>query len=190
MIKRLHHIFLLIVSQLRPAFPVLLLMLASANAGAQYSRSREYNIKAVFLYNFTQFVEWPETAFPTPGSPFVIGIVGDDPFRTAIDAIVTGEKVKEHPIVVQRFATLKEVDNCHIIFVSGPEAESYAKSGSELRNKSILTVSDAPGFAKMGGMIRLVMQENKIKLQINPTVAKAAQLSISSKLLRLAEIVE
>jgi len=167
-----------------------ILMFASSGMQAQQTRTREYNIKAVFLYNFTQFVEWPEEAFANNTAPFVVGILGEDPFRSVIDVTVAGEKVKEHPIIVRRYSNIKDLSTCHILFISETEAQKFLRSPAATKNKYMLTVSDAAGFANSGGMIRFVMQENKIKLQINPTVAKTAELNISSKLLRLADIVE
>lgn len=190
MIEINQHIKSISFRALQRLFILLLILLAVDQVDAQYSRTREFNIKAVFLYNFSQFVEWPESAFETSTSPFVIGIVGDDPFGSVIDETVSGEKVKNHPIIVQRFSTVKEVANCHMIFLSGPQAANYQKNVSEQKIKYMLTVSDVAGFANTGGMIRFMMQDNKIKLQINPGVARSAELSISSKLLRLAEIVE
>ena len=147
--------------------------------------SREFKVKAGFLYNFTQFVEWPATAFENPESPFIFGILGTDPFGTYLDSILAGEKVAGHSITVQRFQAAKEIQHCQILFISLPHPDSTDLA--EMKKHSVLTVSDAEGFMKLGGMIRF-MQNNKIRLQINPAAIKTAQLNISSKLLRVAEI--
>jgi hypothetical protein len=151
--------------------------------------SREYNIKAVFLYNFTQFVEWPSNAFQNPEAPYIIGILGDDPFRSAIDEAVAGEKAKGHPIIVRRYQNVNEIRNCHILFISNSLRGKLREILSALPNKNILTVSDIPDFATSGGIIRFMTKENKIKLQINLPASKDADLNISSKLLQVAEIV-
>jgi hypothetical protein len=155
----------------------------------QPNASREYNIKAAFIYNFTQFIEWPEDSFENAASPFVIGILGKDPFGPAINETVEGEKVQGHPIIIQRYSSLQEIKECHILFVSNTESGNIKEIIAGLRNKNILTVSDIPGFPVEGGMIGFMMENNKTKLQINPSIAKAADINISSKLLRLAEIV-
>jgi hypothetical protein len=155
---------------------------------AQNNTLPEYNIKAVFLYNFTQFVEWPENTLVNDEA-FIIGILGTDPFQSYIDETVSGEKVKGHTILVQRYNTIKDIGKCHILFISNSEAGRVKEILAAVPNKKVLTVSDIPDFARTGGMIRFMKLNNKIKLQINRSAVKAAELSISSKLLRLADIV-
>lgn len=168
-------------------FVAFLFLFGSFSSKAQ--SSREYNIKAVFLYNFTQFVEWPTDALRKPDAPFIIGILGNDPFRSAIDEAVAGEKVKGHQIMVQRYQNVKDIKNCNILFISNTEGGKLREILAALPNKNILTVSDIPEFAATGGIIRFMTKENKIKLQINLLASKEADLNISSKLLQVAEIV-
>ena len=167
---------------------VLLCLSFSLCSFAQTS-SREYNIKAAFLYNFTQFVEWPAKAFAGSEAPFVIGILGEDPFQSVIDETVAKEKVNGHPIVVRRYKEVQEVKNCHILYISMKEALKVTEILSAIP-EYVLTVSDIPNFARTGGMVHFINQSNKIRLQINSAAVKAADLNISSKLLRVAEIVD
>jgi len=168
---------------------VLLCVILSLKGFSQ-STSREYNIKAAFLYNFTQFIEWPANAFTNADAPFVIGILGEDPFGSYIDETVANEKLKGHPVIVQRYSRLRDIRNCNMLFISNSMTSRLQEILAVLDNKSVLTVSDIPNFARNGGMICFVTKENKIKLQINPSAAKDADLNISSKLLRVADIVE
>jgi hypothetical protein len=154
---------------------------------AQTNTSKEYRVKAVFLFNFTQFVEWPAAAFAGPGSPFVIGILGDDPFGTAIDETIQNEKMGGHPLVVQRYKDLRDLKNCHILFLNGNDPEKVRENLLVI-NRYTLTVSDADNFMRAGGIIRLITENNKIRIQINPDAARTAELFISSKLLRVSEI--
>jgi hypothetical protein len=151
--------------------------------------SREYIIKAGFLYNFTQFVDWPSNAFQNAEAPFVIAILGDDPFRAALDTAVAGEKVKGHSIVIERYQNVKDIKNCHILFINHKESTRLKEILPALPSKHILTVSDIPDFATTGGMIRFITKKNKIKLQINLKASKEAELIFSSKLLQVADIV-
>ena len=148
----------------------------------------EYQVKAVFLFNFTRFVDWPTTSFEAANSPFVIGILGNDPFGTYIDETVNGETAGQHPIIIKRYKTIKDIDNCQILFINSSESEQIKPILSELKEKNVLTVSDANNFASFGGMIGFFIENNKIKMQINTDAAKAASLSISSKLLSVAKI--
>ena len=151
--------------------------------------TKEYEVKAAFLYNFAQFVEWPTDAFVDAQSPIVIGILGDDPFGDSLGAIVRDEKVNNRSLVIQHYQRVGDIKACQILFVSQSESKRLGEILAALKNRSILTVGDADGFAKRGGMIRLVTEKNKIHFRINVETAKAANLSISSKLLKLAEIV-
>jgi hypothetical protein len=153
------------------------------------SYAGEQQIKAVFLLNFSQFVAWPAEAFPTPDSPLVLGILGRDPFGRALDEAVTGERSGSHPLEVRRYRTPAEIQGCHILFISDSETPRLKQILPALQNRSILTVSNARDFAHYGGMIRFLTENNRIRLRINLAAARAAGLTLSSKLLRPAEIV-
>jgi len=155
---------------------------------AQTHIAREYQIKAVFLFNFAQFVEWPGTAFAQTNS-IVIGVLGEDPFGAYLDEAVRGEEINGHPLVVQRYRQVKDVKTCHILFINATEAHQLKQVLTALKSKNVLTVSDADNFTKQGGMIRFVTEDRKTRIRINLEAAKEADLSISSKLLRLADIV-
>jgi hypothetical protein len=148
----------------------------------------EYQIKAIFLFNFTQFVEWPTTAFADTNA-IVIGILGEDPFGPYLMETVQGEEVNGHPLVVQHYQKVEDVKACHILFINASEMHQIKKIFISLKSRNILTVSDALNFTKQGGMIRFFTENNKIRIRINLNAAKDANLTISSKLLRLADIV-
>lgn len=170
------------------ALVLLCVVINAPRAHAQSAAStKEYKLKAVFLFNFTQFIEWPASAFTSAGSPFIIGILGDDPFGAAMEETIQNERVGAHPLIVQRYHDLKDMRNCHILFVNSKDPEKI-KESLLIAGRNTLTVSDAEGFVRMGGMIRFVTDNNKIRLVIYPDAAKAADLSISSKLLRVSEI--
>ena len=152
--------------------------------------SDEYKIKAVFLYNFAQFIEWPASAFPSAEPALVIGVLGDDPFGSYLDETVKGEKINNMPLIISRYQRVSDVGTCHILFVSQSTKEKQEEIISLLKGKAVLTVSDSPNFTRRGGMIRFINEENKIKIRINLEAAKAEDLIISSKLLRIAEIVK
>lgn len=151
--------------------------------------SPEYQLKAVFLFNFAQFVEWPASAFPEPDTPLSICILGEDPFGAYLDETVRGETVANHPLAVRRYRTVEEVTGCHILFVSRQEQGHFKEILDSMKGQSVLTVSDAERFASRGGMIRFVTDRSRIRLRINLEAARAANLTLSSKLLRPAQIV-
>ena len=161
-------------------------VLISALLVVQGQRASEYQLKAVFLFNFAQFVDWQPAAAQTP---LLIGIIGDDPFGPFLDATVRGERVGERPIEIRRYRQLADIDACNILFISRSENDRVEEILKAVQTRPILTVSDGDDFAKRGGMIQFVNDKNRIRLRINLEAAQTANVTISSKLLRVAEIV-
>jgi hypothetical protein len=151
--------------------------------------SREYQVKAVFLFNFTQFVEWPAVAFPHADAPLVIGVLGEDPFGSYLDDTIRGETANGRPLIVERYRSVQEIGDCQVLFISRSEAGRLEQIFASLNGRRTLTVGDVEGFTRRGGMIHLATMTGKIQLRINLEAARAAQLTISSKLLRPAQIV-
>jgi hypothetical protein len=174
---------------LRCIYTMLLLSLATPSF-TQSAISKEYQLKAIFLYNFAQFVEWPLTAFPDEEAPLIIGVLGEDPFGKYLDETIRDEKIDKHNLVVQRFQKPEDVTNCHILFINYKKPDDIKKALVNIKSKATLTVSDFPAFTQSGGIIGFFMDNSKIRIQINLDVAKDSNLTISSKLLRLAEIVK
>ena len=167
------------------AIPLLISHLVLSNP---IQPSREYQLKAVFLFNFTQFVEWPPNSFSSDQAPMVIGILGTDPFGSYLEETIAGEKINGHPLLVQRYNNVEEIETCQILFINVAETNKRELIITRLKERNILTVSDAPDFLQQGGMIRFFTKQDKIKLQVNLEATKTANLVISSKLLRLVEI--
>jgi hypothetical protein len=164
------------------------LLLPSRFESFAQTPSAEYQVKAVYLFNFAQFVEWPAKAFPDPQRPLVIGVLGDDPFGNYLDETIRGESVNKRALTVQRFRRVGEVKTCHVLFISRSESDRLEQTFSSLKGRHILTVGDTDDFTQRGGMIRFVIEKSKIRVRINLGAVKAADLAISSKLLRVAEI--
>jgi hypothetical protein len=166
-----------------------LLLGVGVPASAQTPPPREYQLKAVFLFNFAQFVEWPPAAFAGPGSPIVIGVLGSNPFGSFLEETVRGERVAGRPIEVERYRRVEDIKTCHVLFISQSESSRLDQILASLKDRSILAVSDSEDFSRRGGMIRLATVQNKIRLIINNDAARAANLTISSQLLRSADLV-
>ena len=156
----------------------------------QKTATPEYQVKAVFLYNIAQFIEWPNDSSANEKSPLIIGILGRDPFGSYLDDTVKGEEINGRPLTIERYANIAAIKQCHILFIHASFAPKLPTIRKSLKGKGILTVSDASNFAKQGGMVRFFEQKNKIRLRINLDAVKAENITISSKLLRLAEIVD
>lgn len=168
---------------------VVLLVCSTIILSAQKPPVQGYQIKAVFLLNFSRFVEWPASAFPSDKAPIIIGILGEDPFGSYLDEVLAGEEVNGRSVIVKRFEDVDDIEVCHILYIKMKESEGMEKIIEPLKEKNTLTISDSDDFIKNGGMIRFVKVSKRIQFQINPEAAKAADIKISSKLLSLAEIV-
>jgi YfiR/HmsC-like len=155
---------------------------------AQRTTFDEREVKAVFLFNFAQFVEWPTSAFANPDTPVLIGVLGDDPFGAVLDEAVRGEVVRGRQLMVARFRRVEDVKNCHVLFISPSESASYSRIIAALRGQPTLTVGETAGFTT-SGMVRFVTEGNRVRLEVNVSAVKAAGLTVSSNLLRAARIV-
>jgi hypothetical protein len=146
----------------------------------------EYQIKAAFIYHFAEFVNWPTGAFTDASSPMVIGILGNNDFDGNLQRTINGKTVRGHPLQVRQLASPAEATNCQVLFISKSEKGNLSKILAPLQGNNILTVSETDNFIDAGGMINLVIVEDKVRFQINNDAAKKAGLTISSKLLSLA----
>ena len=165
------------------------LLTALVEAPIPAADSAEYKFKAVYLYNFAQFVEWPPQAFSNPSAPIIIGILGKDPFGSILDQTVQGEFVHGRPLRVQRFSRIEDVGNCHLLFISDDERDHFIAILSRVGGSPILTVGETERFAERGGIINFINREGRLHFEMNKTAAQKAGLNISSKLLKLAKIV-
>jgi hypothetical protein len=167
------------------------LLLAAADSQTENSRvdlSREAQLKAVFLFNFAQFTEWPPEAFQDKTSPLVIGIVGVDPFGAFLDETVKNDSVHGRRIRIERYRTLAQVKNWHMMYVGFADADRLDQILQSIKGKPVLTVSDVETTARRSGIIiKFLTKQNKIRFIINAEAAREARLVLSSKLLHAAD---
>jgi hypothetical protein len=165
-------------------------LLASMTAGrAQPVVSREYQIKAAYLYNFAKFVEWPSRCFTNNHAPLVIGVFGPNPFGEELQAIASKHQIDGRPIVIQPVATVAAAAGVHLLFFSAQDDDRVAGALSALKGASVLTVGESDQFAAAGGVINLVRDTNKVRFEINALAAEQQGLKISAQLLKLAKSV-
>ncbi len=151
---------------------------------AQQPKPEEYQVKAVYLYNFGRFVEWPASA--KKNDSFAICVLGRDPFGAALDATLAGAAIDNQKLVARRISSAREATTCRILFVSSSESSHSKEILAALEKAAVLTVSDMPGFASNGGMIQFVLQGNRVRFEVNLTAAENAGLALSSQLLKVA----
>lgn len=146
----------------------------------------EYQIKAAFLFNFAQFVEWPASVFETTESPIVIGVLGECPFGLLLEQTVEGETINKRPIVIKRSRRVEDLKSCHVLFISRSEKSRLPQLLERLKGLPVLTVCELNQFAQQGGTIGFVLRDNKIHFELNLNTAERNGLKVSSKLSKLA----
>jgi uncharacterized protein DUF4154 len=151
--------------------------------------SAEYLIKAGFIYNFANLMQWPANTFSKADSPIVIGILGADTFGGTLDEVLGGKKVNGRTFFVKHLKWGMEMKDCNIVFVSSSESAHLEEIFRLLKGLPILTIGEIPSFARRGGIINFIVVDDKVRFEINVEAAKQADISISSRLLALAKIV-
>jgi hypothetical protein len=159
----------------------MVLTMAMASAYAQSAHPTEYDVEAVYLFNFGKFVSWPQKN--TPG--FVICILGENPFHSALDRTVSGERIAGKTVEDKQISET-EISGCSILYISHSEEQRLPGIFSAIRNVPVLTVSDIPGFTQRGGMIQFVVENGKVRFQVNRAPAERCGLALSSELLKVA----
>jgi len=166
------------------------LVAALLSAASNAQQVNEYYIKAAYVYNLAKFVEWPPEAFPEATAPFIIGVLGDNPFGGELARTVNSKTINGHPFTVKEVKAVSELRTCHILFISKSEKRRLPQIKNVLGAASVLTVSEVDRFLRSGGMINFVMEGKKVRFEIGDEAAKRAGLRISSKLMNLARRTE
>jgi hypothetical protein len=151
----------------------------------QAQTANEYQVKAAFIFNFAKFVEWPSDAFGE-GGVLVVGVVGDDPFGRALDQL-NGNTANGRRLRIKRLRWDEDLRSCQILFISNSERRHLGKIMDNIRGTSVLTIGEMPQFNQAGGIIKFVIQDDKVRFEINAGAAGQARLRISSKLLALSK---
>jgi len=145
----------------------------------------EYRVKAAFILNFARFVDWPSDSF-SEGGVLVVGIIGDNPFGGSLDQL-NGTSVNGRRIAIRRFKFGDYLRGCQILFVSSSERNRLGKILDSVKGGGVLTIGELPQFNQTGGVIKFVIQDYRVRFEINPGAAAQARLKISSKLMALSK---
>ncbi len=153
---------------------------------AQSEKPSEYNVKAVYLFNFANFVTWPELDRVDSTVPFRIGVLGINPFGDALEGVIEGENVDGHPIVIEVADSADKLNSCQIVYMSETGHSQLETILGQFADNQILTVGEAEGFIELGGVVGFVTGDKRIQFELNMVVARAVGLDISSRLQRVA----
>ena len=143
-------------------------------------------IKAVFLYNFTKYIEWPKEYRQ---GTFVFGVLGDSPLYEELKNMAKTKKVMGLSINVKKYSSLTEIANCHVLYISPDNSSKWDGVASKMAGKSTLLVTEKPGLAQQGAIINFVVKDKRQKFELNLSNAQKHQLKVSSSLEALAIVV-
>ncbi|HVU23920.1 MAG TPA: YfiR family protein [Opitutus sp.] len=171
----------------------LLLLLASFPlfpAPLQAELTKEYQVKAAFVYNFTKFIDWPSDCFSAPRDPLVIAVLGHDPFEGELARVVHGRTVAGRPIALVQLnpaaldaAALPAV---HVLFVAAGEEDLLRRLPGPPWSRGVVTIGESSRFAELGGIITFVLVDERVHFGINAARAAAAGVTINAQLQKLA----
>lgn len=164
---------------------LLLLVMFAVQAAGQ--RASEYQLKAAFVYNFTKFIDWPGES--VRGPTFQMCVLGQNPFGSELTHLTAGKAIGGHPVQVLTVSNVHLARSCQVVFVSASENAHMKEILSGLRGSSVLTVADTQGFVDSGGIIELLVEDDRVRFEVNLDAANEARLKISAKLLSLAKVV-
>ena len=175
---------------LRAGIAILIAILALA-LQAQTRRAPEPEVKAGFLLNFAKLTEWPDSAFKSSDSPFVIAVFGDDPITEYLETAGKNRTIHGRAIHITRFRRTTEVTNCHAIFIALSEREKLSAILKSIQGHPILSISELEKFGSMGGIIRLLKdKDSRLRFEVERSNANTSRLKLSSQLLALARQTE
>jgi hypothetical protein len=164
--------------------------------------SREYRLKAAFVYRFLQFTEWPAEVFASDDAPLVVAVVGDDPFDGALEQALAGKTVGRRAIRLAHLPAPPDsnagmggagrASDCHLLFVPPSLApQDVVDLLRQVRGAPVLTVSDGGAeFTQDGGVLRLLVEDNRVRFEVNLTAVRRQQLKMSAQVLKLARVYE
>jgi len=167
----------------------LLLGTAFCPAPAAAQSASEDQLKAVYLFNFAKFIDWPMELFRTPDAPMNFCVLGRSPASDELDASIRGKGINTHTIAIRHLHGPEDIKDCHLVFLAAGAGKQQMKLLQAARGVPVLLVSETPGFARAGGTIDFLVENGKLIFEVNMSAAESVHLKISSKLLALARIV-
>lgn len=174
----------------RPHLASVLAALSLGVAGAAWAQpapaTLEYAIKATYLYKLAPFVEWPSPAFASRRAPFLICVVGDNPFDGYLSQAVTGRHFGSHPFAVRELRTLEGEHGCRIVFISGLHDARLRQALAAVAGRPVLTVTDSTIDSDVPSVVHFVIEKGHVRFEIDLGAAARNDLKLSSKLLHLA----
>jgi hypothetical protein len=169
-----------------PALAILLLLVTACNAKlaiAQSSGPSQFDVQAVYLFDFAKFVRWPAGS---ETGPIVLCVAAESSYTANLKKIIAGERIDNRALVVQPVQRPADEAGCHILFIGAAAKDRLDSLLTATAGHSTLTVSDVPGFLDHGGMINFLVIDNRVRFSIDLRPVQRSGISLSSELLKVA----
>jgi len=159
-------------------------------AGADAPALSATQVKALFLFNFTKYVEWPAEAFTSPTAPLVIGMVGNPELAEPLRKLAAGKTVNGRLIEVRSIPAADSTNRCHILFLGDVQPSILPELLQPWRGEAVLLVGEQENFTRLGGIVNFGLRDGKVRIEINTAAAEESGLKLGSKLLGVADLVQ
>jgi hypothetical protein len=164
------------------------LLLGGAGKGTRaQTGAEEYRVKAAFIFHFAQLVDWPAEKETGTGHSLVLCTLGEDPFQGALEGTVAGKVIGDRIVRIRHLGEPQDMQACQIVFLGRAQNKRIPILVANLHNAPVLTVGETAGFLDAGGMIDFLLEDNKLRFEVNLAAAESADLKIGSRLLVLAQ---
>ncbi|PLX14892.1 MAG: hypothetical protein C0599_17860 [Salinivirgaceae bacterium] len=164
---------------------VLLMLMLFFSATSLKGQNEKF--KALFLYNFTKYIEWPASK---QGGDFVIGVLGNSPIKKELDIIASKKRIDNQPIKVKVFKSISDIGSCHVLFIPPGKSASLPEVNKKVEGKGILVITDKPGLGKKGAGINYVLKGGHQDFEINKGAIKDQSLKVNSSLFALGTVID
>jgi hypothetical protein len=166
-----------------------LLSIALSAPSVSAQSATEDQVKAAYLFNFAKFIEWPPEVFDKPDAPMNFCLLGRSPVADEFDSSVRGKSISGHSINIKHLQSPADIKGCHLVFLAASAGKQQQKLVQLAKGTPVLLVAETAGFARAGGTINFIKENDRLVFEVNITAAESSHLKISSKLLALARIV-
>ena len=161
----------------------ILISLLILNSGFKVGVDTNSKMKAIFIMNFTRYIEWPESY--REGN-FVVGVVGNSPLYTELIKMAKTKKVASQTLEIRKFDEIGDIAKCHILYVSENKSQDILSVVSQVKQNSTLIITAKEGLVDKGSGINFVVKNNRQKFELNKKNVEKKQLKVSANLEVLA----
>jgi len=158
---------------------------ASVCGAATTPDDAEYRIKAAFLYHFCNYVKWPAEAFETEDDPLVVGVAAPTSVVDRLQETVNGRLAQGRPVSIRRIQSGDSLDGLHVLYIAN-RANANVVNLRAANTRALLTITESADGLESGGVINFIIEDDRVRFDVAPGIARERDLDISAQLLTVA----